>query len=55
MTHERFMEVLFPLLEMSPDPQPVPYPGPEDWSCTHCGAYNNWQWANCWKCGASKQ
>lgn len=54
MTHEHFMKYYFPFFEMAPDPepQPVPYPGPPDWECTHCGAFNNWQWSNCWKCGA---
>jgi hypothetical protein len=27
---------------------------PSDWSCTWCGAYNNWQSTHCWKCGAAK-
>lgn len=34
--------------------QDPPYPGPEGWSCTWCGAYNNWQSTACWKCGNGK-
>jgi ribosomal protein L40E len=27
---------------------------PAGWACTWCGAYNNWQSTQCWKCGAGK-